>query len=142
MLMSLSGVGQGGERGRREPIIVMTPSSVAVFSRSRFQFTAKMILAPSTCTASWTGKQLAVCMSWGNVWLLSKDHSPICCQNVSHDKHLVNMVVALYSVALKVHQHAFVKGSTVSLNILPRHCKLAAAIVFDLRRHGPKTCWS
>ncbi len=125
-----------------EPLVVMTPSSVAVFSRTRSQITVKVILAHSKCTASWTDKQLAVCMSWGNIWLLSKDHWPIRCQNVSHDKHLVNMVVALYSVALKVHQHVFIEGSIVSLNILPRHCKLPTAIIFNLRRHGPKTCWS
>ena len=96
----------------------------------------------SAGTASWTSKQLAVCMSWGDIWLLSKDHWPICCQNVSHDKHLVNMVVALYSAALKIHQHVFVKGLIVSLDILPRHRKLPTTIIFNLRRHGPKTCWS
>lgn len=139
MLMLLSS--GGGEAGGGT-IVVMTPSSVAVFSRTRIHITAKVILALSACTASWTGKQLAVCMSWSNIWLLSKDHWPICCQNVSHDKHLVNMMVALYSVALKVHQHVFVKGSMVSLDILPRHCKLPTAIILNLRRHGPKTCWS
>ncbi len=142
MLTLLSSVRWGGGGRGWGAIVVMTPSSVAVFSRTRIQITAKVILAHSAGTASWTSKHLAVCMSWGYIWLLSKDHWPICRQNVSHDKHLVNMVVALYSVALKIHQHVFVKGSIVSLDILPRHRKLPTAIIFNLRRHGPKTCWS
>lgn len=102
----------------------------------------KITLAHSASTTSWTGKQLAVCMNLANIWLLSKDHWPVRRQNVSRDKHLVNMVVAFYSVTLKIYQHVFIKGSIVSLNVLPRHYKLPTAVIFDFRRHGPKTCWS